>query len=198
MGKKMGWIMGILLLTLCVAVTSQAALVFRDDFNAENGGVAGLNYNAFSKWNITNGTVDLIGVGSSWDYYPGNGLYVDLDGSTNQAGTMSTRDSFGPGTYTLTFDLGGNSKKTGNDVVLISLGSWSKLLTLNSTDDLTNFVFPVTTNGGSLIFSNTNGGDNVGPILDNVLLSSVPLPPSLLLFAPGLFGLVALRRKFKG
>lgn len=198
MDKSKGWIMGILLV-ICMATSSQAAFVFQDNFNTENGGNGSLNYNNFTNWNVTDGTVDLIGNGF-YDYYSGhgNGLYVDLDGSTFKAGIMSTKTIFAPGTYTLQFDLGGNQIGYPPDVVDISLGSWNTSLTRYSADPLATVTYTFFTTGGALVFYNSNGGDNTGPLLDNVKLSAVPLPASVLLLAPGLLGLVGLRRKLKG
>ena len=48
-----------------------------------------LNYNSFSQFSVTNGTVDLIGNGF-FDFYPSQGRYVDLDGSTGNAGLLGT------------------------------------------------------------------------------------------------------------
>ena len=61
------------------------------------------------------GSVDLIGQTTTitnYNFFPGNGGYVDLDGSTGQVGTLQTATSFAAGTYTLSFDLGGNARVT--------------------------------------------------------------------------------------
>ena len=88
--------------------TAEAEIVFTENFNSEN---LGLNYNSFSQFNVTNGTVDLIGNGF-FDFYPSQGRYVDLDGSTNNAGLLATNKSFAAGTYTLDFLLGGSTRET--------------------------------------------------------------------------------------
>ena len=54
---------------------------------------AALNYTGFANWTVYSGTVDLIGNGS-YDFLPGDGLYVDLDGSTSDAGVLTTKQSF--------------------------------------------------------------------------------------------------------
>ena len=46
-----------------MAGSSQAAILLTDNFDGENGGVGSLNYNSFANWNVTGGTVDLIGNG---------------------------------------------------------------------------------------------------------------------------------------
>src|ERR1700722_9142112 len=73
---------------------------------AENGGSGALNYTGFANYNVTQGSVDLIGNGY-FDNYPGDGLYVDLAGSTNQFGALTTKHVYGPGTYHIGLSLGG-------------------------------------------------------------------------------------------
>lgn len=51
------------ILTLSVAVTTNATVIFEDNFNSENGGNYLLNYYDFDKWTVSGGSVDLIGVG---------------------------------------------------------------------------------------------------------------------------------------
>ena len=65
-----------------------AAVIFSDNFDGENGGVGALNYTGFANFSVSNGLVDLIGNGF-FDFLPGNGLYVDLDGSTSDAGVLT-------------------------------------------------------------------------------------------------------------
>ena len=89
-----------------------------DNFNTENGGVGALNYTGFANWDVNGGgTVDLIG-NSSFDFYPGNGLYVDLDGSSSNAGVLTTKSLFAPGNYALSFKLGGSQRGTPESVTV--------------------------------------------------------------------------------
>jgi hypothetical protein len=177
------------LLMITGSLNAQASVLFSDNFNTENGGVGELNYNNFANWNVTDGTVDIIGNGY-YDFYPGNGLYVDLDGSTGQAGTMTSKTSFDltPGTYTLSYDLGGSQRGDINTVD-INVGSlYSTSLTLDSSYPLTQFndTFTVTSPTSANISFHNLGGDNVGDILDNVQLTSdtstVPEPSTIWLF----------------
>lgn len=188
---------------VAVAVSSLiAAPVLFDDFNGENGGNWQLNYNAFANWDVTDGTVDLIGVGSPYDFLPGNGLYVDLDGSTWNAGIMSTKTTFtfeAGKQYMLAFDLAGNRRGYPDDTVEIDIGVGTLLsdtITLSSSDPFTQYVYYFTGDGssGKLIIENL-GGDNVGALLDDVLLTVVPLPSAAGLATLGLLAVAGTRRR---
>ena len=76
-------------------------------------GTGQLNYDAFTNWTVTDGHVDLIGPGL-FDFLPGNGLYVDLAGSTLAAyGKMTSKNSFSltaGHTYRLSVQLAGNQR----------------------------------------------------------------------------------------
>src|ERR1700722_6621813 len=87
-----------------------SSVVFSDSFNTENGGVPTLNYFGFANWTVPVGSVDLIGNGF-FDLLPGNGLYVDMDGSTDQAGSLLSKSiSVGAGTYVFSYDLAGSQR----------------------------------------------------------------------------------------
>ena len=147
--------------------------LFSDNFDSENGGIGQGNYDSLNFWDITDGAVDLIGNGLH-DFYPGNGLFLDLDGSTFNAATLKTKEVFdlSPGTYTLEFMLGGNARG-GEDNVTISLGEiWEESFTLSSLDPLELITRTVEvdkqTSAGLEI--EHEGGDNVGIIFDDVRL----------------------------
>ena len=200
----------VLLLVAALAISAPrsagAATILFDNFDTENGGQGVLNYTGFANFVVDDGTVDLIGDTASgtplFDLLPGNGLYVDLDGSTFDAGTLiSFPVALGPGDYSLSFDLAGNNRNTNNDTVLFALiGPGAVILdslTMAGTDPFTTFSYGFTTTGGGILFAflNEPDGDNIGALLDNVHLQSVPEPAMLLLF--GLAALAAAARARK-
>src|SRR5882757_446713 len=158
-----------------IALPAQGGIVLTEDFNSVSQGVNSINIGP--NFTVTNGAVDVIGTGF-FDFYPGNGNYVDLDGSMLMLGTIGSA-SFGPGTYHLTFDLGSytynNAYITEN--IQVSLGGFSTTLTptvdssVNPGSPFGHVVLDFTTaTGGVLSFSainpqNPGQGTNVGPIL---------------------------------
>jgi hypothetical protein len=117
--------------------------------------------------------VDLIGNPSFFDFLPGNGRYVDLDGSTGDAGKMTSiaLSLAGGVLHKLSFDLAGSQRGDTNTVAYgIDLDS-------NGT-----FYFS-TTSFTRIVFDH------------NFTLNAVPLPASIWLFGSALAGLGAIRRK---
>ena len=175
--------------------------IFDDDFDSENGGNYQLNYTGFDNWVVSDGSVDLIGEGSPYDYQPGHGLYVDMDGSSNDAGLMTSSIALDPGQYLLSFELAGNHRNNDNEsvAVLVELGSLvSQTYSLNQNDPFTLYenyftVDSVTT--VSLSFEGA-GSDNVGMLLDNVKIQAVPVPGAFLLggIGVGIAGWLKSRR----
>ena len=201
-----------LALLLCSTFTS-AAVIFEDNFDSENGGVGELNYTGFERWNVALGTVDLIGNGFH-DLLPGNGLYVDLDGSTGNAGVLYRMQDLDAGDYTLFFDLAGNQRNDAPEVVQanvsVILGEGESVgtqVSLGRLDGFSTYALEFSVDD-FLFFSpiinisfGAGGGDNVGMLLDNVLLAeghvAVSEPATLGLLGIGLVGLGMLRRRQK-
>jgi hypothetical protein len=187
-----------------IVASTNANVVLLDDFNSENGGAGAVTYNSFVNWTVTGGTVDLIGNGF-YDYYPGTGLYVDLDGSTNQPGKMASGGQADPGSYVFAFDLAGShygaDYETETATVTVSLGGivqYSTNITLATFNPWVHYVIPITvasSTTGEVSFQNW-GNDNVGLLLDNVSIGGViPAPGAVLLGSIGI-GLVGwLRRR---
>jgi hypothetical protein len=182
---------------LCLgAAPAWATVIFTDNFDTET---QALNYAGFAQWTVSGGTVDLIGSPPPFfDFYPGQGRYVDMDGSTGNAGEITTVAVFGPGSYVLSFLLGGNARNTLVDTIVVEFGSdFSQTISLAGNAGLVPQVFSFTaTAPGQLSFEGL-GVDNIGLILDDVelsQLSEVPEPGSLLLLGGGLAALGLLRR----
>lgn len=182
---------------LASASAAQAVVVFSDDFNADT---QGLNYTAFvNGWTVSDGSVDLIGTGF-FDLHPGNGNYVDLDGSTGNAGVLSQSLSLTGGvTYTASFSLGGSARGDTN-LVDVMFGTSLANFSLLSADPLATQTIsftPGSSGNYTLSFANA-GGDNLGAILDNVVVSTtaIPEPETYALMLAGLgVVLVAARRR---
>jgi hypothetical protein len=113
-----------------MSTTANAAVVFSDNFDAENGGAPVLGTTALTNFNVLLPNVDVIGTGpggSAYDFYPGQGLYLDLDGTTGATNAMiATKSIFGPGSYSLSFLVGNNPGGGGNaNTLTVSLGDFS-------------------------------------------------------------------------
>ena len=113
------------LLAATLATPANAATKLKDNFDNENGGMAELNYAKFHHFKVTAGEVDLIGNGTN-DLYPGHGLYIDMCGSGSSCGTMTTKNIFPVGTYTVVLKLAGNDRDNEPDGVNVTFGSSSK------------------------------------------------------------------------
>src|ERR1700712_4282346 len=119
---------------MALSAAAHAAPVYSDNFDGDaqglNVGVAG--------WTLTGGTVDVVPNGASFQFLPlSNGNYVDLDGSTGQAGTLTqTLTGLADGAYALTFELAGNHRDGGTEATTITLsGAANTLLTPGMNDD---------------------------------------------------------------
>jgi len=150
--------------------------ILADNFNLENEGRGQLNYSDFANWDVTRGSVDLIGH-DFHDFFKGHGLYLDLDGTTGNAGRLESKTRFrlDSGDYQLEFDLAGNPK-SGPNTVTVSLGNlYSEDFTLEANEEFGTIARTIrvpTTTSAKLIFDHS-GGDNEGLILDNVKLTKV-------------------------
>ena len=187
-------------LSFGIAGSASAAVVFSDDFNGEALGLS----TTLDNWTVTTPSIDVIGTGS-FDFYPGNGNYLDLNGSSapNSEGRIETAalGLVAGKKYSLTFDYGTNSSP-GPLPALLTFGLGTDLITLviNAipvTLVSASYTFIYNGSGDWLSFADTSNtaGDQGGPVLDNVVLSAVPLPAGGLLLLGALGGLAAMRRR---
>jgi hypothetical protein len=179
--------------------SAQAAVVFMDNFNSYP---TMLNWVPPANWTVgAGGSVDLIGMttdGPLFDLFPGNGGYVDLDGSTFTESNLSTIMSFAPGTYTLSFDLAGNARGDIAKTTVITLGSFTQSISLASNAPYALHTFTFTTTGGNLVFSDMSGdNNNIGNILDNVTVATVAAIPEPATWAMMLLGFAGLGFAFR-
>jgi hypothetical protein len=177
-----------------IASSASAAVVLSDNFNSDAQMLNWPGDSVFTSLPVPavpgQSSTDLIGTGF-FDFYPGNGNYVDLDGTTgsgnNPAGILQSNASFGAGSYTLTFDLGGNARGAPSQTTVVTLGSTTVAsLTLPSSSPYQLYSFTFTTTGGNLVFTEQGPSNQQGNILDNVTLSSVPEPASWALMMIGI------------
>ncbi|MEM1330993.1 MAG: hypothetical protein AAGG07_10560 [Planctomycetota bacterium] len=201
--KPLGLCASLALLSSSAQAHAQT-IVFSDDFDAENGGVGRLNYEGFAQWSVSDGALDLIGGGQS-DFLPGNGLYLDLDGSLanpDAATLTSLALDLVAGRYELQFDLSYNAEfasMRASDLLDIRVAGLG-LRSLTSVEGLSQDAFTPTVIGfdleqatrGSIVFDHL-GGDNGGFIIDNVSLVLIPSPGAVTML--GVAGLGVGRRR---
>jgi hypothetical protein len=150
-------------------------VLLHDEFHEENGGVGTNNWTEFEHWDVIDGCVDLHGNGF-YDVLEGNGLYVDLDGTCNHAGTIRSKTDYQlePGvTYVLEFWLGGNQRINTPDTVNVSLGTlYNEQFVLPRTQPFRSYTRQISVQANTeakLQFQNL-GGDNQGALLAQVRL----------------------------
>jgi hypothetical protein len=193
-------------LALLLVGQANASIVFSDNFNGYHGGVGVTNYTDFGgTWSVSVGSVDLIGNGY-FDFLPGNGLYIDMDGSTNKPGTMVSRTiSLNPGDYVLSYQLAGSHRRPDSVnlvTAVVNTSYTSRTESLASNSPFTTFSDRFTVTGSDAVnvtisFAAGGVGDNMGMLLDNVKLEAVPEPATIAIWSIlGVVGIaVGCRRK---
>ncbi|HEM46955.1 MAG TPA: hypothetical protein ENO23_07910 [Alphaproteobacteria bacterium] len=154
-----------------------AAQIFTDDIDSENGGIGEANYEGWANWTVTEGCVDLHGPQSTDPLAAlGIGVYMDLDGSCLEAGTMETKTTFDfeVGDYTLEFLIAGNSQLGPQlDTLDVAVGgALSERIVLDWQDPLAlmSFDFTVGAATSGKIRLEHHGGDEQGILIDAIRL----------------------------
>jgi hypothetical protein len=191
----------VLLVLLPCSSLSAHPTIFSDNFDSYG---TTLNWSGSVKWSVSDGTVDMIGNGA-WDFLPGNGMYVDMDGTALDAGKItSSHFDLAPGMYTLAFDLAGNQRNNGPDTINIQVQGGSSLvdysITLPENAPFATYTssFTVVTPTLAWLSFEGVGGDNIGLLLDDVSVSSaqpIPAPGALMLGGIGASLVAWLRRR---
>lgn len=186
----------ILLASIAFASGANAApVIFADNFDAET---PELNSTDFAHWDVIDGTVDTIQSGGYGINCVGNsGMCLDLDGSTGNSGELITKQIFGPGQYQLSFKLSGNQRNNSLDTTRVTFGDYLTNISMVGSEGfvLYNALVTVSAPSGSKLSFLDLGNDNVGMILDDVMVSAVPVPAAAWFLGSALMGLAAYRRK---
>lgn len=187
------------------SVSAQATTIFSDNFDSYTPTVLDWTPPTESGWKVTAGSVDLIGTTKTdpiFDFLPNNGSYIDLDGISSGgqsvSGLFANSVNLNAGTtYTLSFDLAG-SQRGNEEFVAVKFGNRSATYALLSSDPFATSTLnfkPLSSGLVSFSFQNLSG-DDVGALLDNVSVTTVPEPKSYALFLAGIgiMGAIARRR----
>ncbi|USX15926.1 pyruvate-binding protein [Oxalobacteraceae bacterium OTU3CAMAD1] len=184
---------------LAASLSSHAAVtILSDNFDADKTTNNATKF--VHGWTVSDGTVDVDGTGFVHNEMPGNGHYVDLDGSTKRAGVLSNSFTAGAGgIYTMSFDLAGNQRNWGSDTVEVIFGTSRQTYVIGASDPITTrtLTFAPTTSGVYGLSFHNLGGDNRGAFLHQVTVSAVPETDTYAMLLAGLacVGLVARRRE---
>jgi hypothetical protein len=212
MNKRTIFIGLVLLMLFGPVGSSHATLVFSEDFNSATGVLPIYTGEPYSeKWSSTNYYVGGLAALTGWTFSPQaylaeNGINTaDKAILLNEAphGSMSTTiGAVAGGSYLLTFDhWGDNRPGTPGYQFTVSINGTpvstiSRIYNVSGPGVTESILFTAQASSIVLSFLDNSPGQ-ASPIIDNIKVSSVPIPGALWLFAPALAGLVAFRRRLK-
>lgn len=170
----------LLLLASCATASGMgngAAVLLEEDFEGENDNRYALNFTDFARWEVVRGSVDLVGKPPFDDFLPREqGMYVDLDGTTKQAGTLRSRERFAlrPGEYRLSISLSGSPRpnQPPNTVIVTVGDAYRETFTLSSYAPLQRYTrtFRVRSATHAHLALEHLGGDDYGIFVDDIRL----------------------------
>ena len=201
------------LLAALAAAPAQAGVIFSDNFDADSAASV-LNFNGLINWTVSGGTIDYIRSGGfGISCVGGTGGCLDMDGSTGNAGRITSRlvFDFDDGVdYFIDLALSGNQRGGASDTLNFGLVRESDGALLGGAIGPVAPGAPFSTYTGGFngsaapgswrLYFEGVGGDNIGAILDNVVLrdnrsATVPEPATLLLSGLALLAAGVVRRR---
>lgn len=211
------------IVAVAIAGPATATVLFSDNFDSET---AALNYTGFANWTVI-GQVDTVASVNPYSIETCSGICVDLDGTAGPGQLLSKPIAFSAGNQILiSFNVSGDQRDAADDDFFFELlfgspltynnniisgfaygstgvytnassGVYSEIIGANRPYLTYTYGLIPTVAGTLQLRLGTNSGDNIGPILDDVLVSQVPEPATwaMLITGFGLVGFAARRRR---
>lgn len=153
-------------------------VLFVSHFDDENGGEGVNNWSDFDNFNVLEGCVDLHGNGH-FDVQPGNGIYIDMDGTCWDAGTIETKQTYQlvpDEQYLFEIWLAGNNRGYERDTLDITIGTvYTEQFIFESDKEFELFTRELSTSEPQDVKVTLShyGGDNQGILVDLVRIRRV-------------------------